>query len=232
MLQLQILGDIRWQHQYHYLGLPPVNTQMELLLILVGLSMYVVATGGIPYNADGNDIPFDNADWKFKSINSLNSYYSLQEAVKLGINTNDESINSSIPLFIQTAEASLNKLLRSPAQIITQIFTLDDKSSFAIPTDLVDMVHMRRNVDAPSGYSLENRGIITIECAVDKQQYENIRLNYTSEWRSTYLAGQADYPVYWNDGKRFYLAPTLNEGDEIELSYYREVPQLGRSLRL
>ena len=191
-------------------------------------AVYVcVAADGIPQNSEGNNIPFDNPDWKFKFVININSYYSMQEAVKLAINTNDDSINSSIPLFIQTAEQALNKVLRSPAQIITQVFAVDSDSKFAIPDDVVEIVHMRRNKDAPTGYSLETRGIISIECAVDKQQYENIRLNYQSNWRSTYLAGQADYPVYWNDGQHFWLAPVLEAGEEIELSYYREVPRLG-----
>ena len=105
------------------------------------------ALADIGANSGGNVIPVDNTNWEFSGILRITDYYSLQYATAEEINTENQIVNNSIPLYIQYTERLLSKLLRSPAKKITRKFDIrngrDNETIFDIPVDQLDVVHLR-----------------------------------------------------------------------------------------
>ncbi len=184
------------------------------------------AVKAVAADPDGNPIPVGNTNWRFNSLIRIEDYYSLQNAVELALNVDDKVINDSIPMFIQTAEQGLNKILRSPAQKNVRTFAVDDKSRFKIPGDTLEVINMRKK-DADAGFTLRSRGSVVIEAATDNSQYEAVRQNEDNDFRRVPGAGQIEYPVYWDDSSYYNIAPAYEDGTDIEFVYYQQVPPLG-----
>ena len=178
----------------------------------------------ITADEDGNQDPVGNTDWAVFAIFRIVDYYSLQEAIEQIINTKDQRIIDSIPLFIQRSERKFGKQLRSPAQKINRTFTLDGDSKFRIPTDLLSVEHMRLNIDA-AGYTLRARGSVTMQRA-DRTTYEELRQYYNDNYIGLY-DDSTEYPVFYSDGSYFYIAPEYPSGTEVQLEYYQTVIELG-----
>ena len=174
---------------------------------------------------DGSPAPVANDDWLVFAVFRIVDYYSLQEAIAQTINTDDQRILDSIPLFIQRAERKFGKLLRSPAQKINRVFTLDGDSKFPIPDDLLAVTHMRLNQDK-SGYDIRSRGSISFQRA-DRTTYENLRQFYNNGNRISAYDDPGLYPKFYSDATYFYLAPDYDSGTEIQLEYYQSVGELG-----
>ena len=174
-----------------------------------------------------NANPIDNeAQWTFDSVLRITDYYSLQYAVQEAINTTSTTINNSIPSYIENVERYLSKSLRSPAQKERRVFTVDADSKFSIPSDMLEVSHLRRNTD-DSSYDLRSRGSISVVRAPDRESWETLSQYYANTgpfWRdqSTY-----SYPYWIADNEFIWIAPEYDSGTEFELEYYQSVPRLG-----
>ena len=182
------------------------------------------STVAIAENVDGNEDPVGNDSWKVFAVFRIVDYYSLQEAIEQIIDTKDQRIIDSIPLFIQRSERKFGKLLRSPAQKINRLFTVDGDSKFMIPNDLLSVEHMRLNEDSP-GYTLRAKGSLSIQRA-DRTTYEEVRQDYNNNriWNQN---DAIEYPQFYSDGTYFYIAPEYDSGTVIQLEYYQSVAELG-----
>ena len=90
--------------------------------------------------------------------------------------------------------------------------------------DLLEIYHLRRAVDN-TGLDITSRGSLSVQRA-DKTNFEELRQYYTGT-TYTYDYGQFEFPLYWLDASRIYIAPDFTAGDEFEMTYYQEVPELG-----
>ena len=175
-------------------------------------------------NSGGNTIPVGNTSWDVFAVFRITDYYSLQEAVELSLNTDDEEVNRSIPLFIQNTERKIGKLLRSPAQLISRDFMVDADSKFAIPSDMLEVYHLRTKAES-AGLDLRSKGSISVQRA-DRTNFEELKQYYTG---TTYRYDYAHYefPLFRSDSTNIYIAPDFDAGTEFEMMYYQEVPELG-----
>ena len=110
-------------------------------------------TTAVTARTSGNDDPIGNSSWRFDGVHRIVDYYSLQYAVEETLNTTDKIVINQIPQYIQSTETKLAKVLRSPAQVAERVFTVDAESKFRIPSDLLEIIHIRVNEDS-RGYSL------------------------------------------------------------------------------
>ena len=75
-----------------------------------------VTDDGVVYQAlntftSGTRPELDPTNWEAVGVVKIQSYHSLRQAIALEINTDDDQINDSIPLFIQMAEESFETCL-------------------------------------------------------------------------------------------------------------------------
>ena len=197
-----------------------------------------VAYNGVGYqcvtavsaNSGGNAIPPGNSAWEVYAVFRITDYYSLQEAIEFALNTNDAEVNNSIPLFIQNTERKVGKLLRSPAQLISRIFTVDADSKFAIPTDMLQVHHLRRNLDTGAGFDILSRGAISIQRG-ERTSFEELKQYYAGTTYS-YDLGAYDFPLFRSDDQYIWIAPEYEAGETFEMMYYQEVPELGSTVGL
>ena len=184
-----------------------------------------VCNTAVAANANGNAIPVGNSSWTFDAVLRITDYYSLQYAIESAINKDDDEINNSIPLYIQNTERKVGKLLRSPAQLYTATFTLDSMSRFSIPSDLLQIYHMRFPME-DAGYSLESRGNVSIQRAAERTDFEELKQYYNSNryWNSDFTY---DFPLYRVDNQHIYIAPDQEANTQVEMMYYQAVPELG-----
>ena len=188
-----------------------------------------VCTTAVPASAVGNVIPVDNTSWRFDSVLRIVDAYSLYYSIQLDINTDDDMINNSIPLYVQNVERKLSKSLRSPAQKITRTFPVragrENETLFDIPSDMLATFHLRSMSD-DAGYNLESRGAIVIQ-GTDYTSFERLRERYISNGYYLDNILDFDYPVYVMDDTTFKIAPRLpDEVTHVELTYYQQVPEL------
>ena len=166
--------------------------------------------------------------WQFEYVLRIEDYFSLQEAVKLALNTNDSMINDSIPMFIQQSEIALNDVVRSPAQRTALIFVTDQFNRIQIPPGMLEIINMRIYGDSGGkSYSFRDRGYISIERAFDRPQFEQMKQYYKGNNGFQSGIGQAEYPVYWDDGQYYWLALDYPEGTEVEIVFFQSPPTLG-----
>ena len=174
-------------------------------------------------------IPVDNDAWDLHSVIRIEDFYSLQESIRLAMNTSDQQIIDSIPLFIQRAEQDINKILRSPAQIVTRPFTVIAGSRFQIPEDTLNVINIRTTAE-DAGYDLRSQGAIQFLNG-NKTEFERVRQYYTSNGGSFEIIN-FQYPVYYFDGTHFHLAPDIDTGTTGEITYYQAVASLGETVNL
>lgn len=203
----------------------------------------LVRFNGVLYEAlnartatDTDNPSVDTANWKVAAVLRIQDYNSLIEAIRLEINTTDSMINNSIPMFIQLAEESLQTRVRAPVQRARVILTVDAESRVEVPTDLLQVINMRYNVDdnINSTNSIQARGGTEI-LAGNYEEFRDLQRHYNlssgfglnSDRTSNYEA-----PVYWFDDRYFHIAPDVAMGTEIELYYYAMIPQLGTTVNL
>ena len=178
-------------------------------------------------NASGNAIPVGNSSWQVYAVFRITEYYSLQEAILQAVNSDDDFIESSLPLFIQNAERKIGKLLRSPAQVVTRTYSVDSQSRFAIPLDLLEIIHLRWDND-DGGYDLQSRGSISMQ-RMDRTNFEELK-QYYSDTTYNYEYGSYEYPGYRTDNRYVHIAPDYAAGEMFEMMYYQEVPELGSTV--
>ena len=185
-----------------------------------------VCNTAVAANANGNAIPVANSSWTFDAVLRITDYYSLSYAIESAINKDDEEINNSIPLYIQNAERKIGKVLRSPAQIYTTTLMTDSMSRLRIPTDMLEIYHLRFT-EEDAGLSLESRGNISIQRAAERTDFEELRQYYNS---TRYNTGDFiyEYPLYRVDNQYIHIAPDQEANTSIEIMYYQAVPELGR----
>jgi len=200
-----------------------------------------VIRNGVLYEAStaitaGTD-PETSNDWSVVAVHEITNYNSLIEAIRLQINTDDDEIDRSIPLFIQLAEQSFNTRLRVPAMRQRRVLETDSESRIEVPQDLLQVISLRENVDNTQGGTtipndIRQRGIIEITAAQDYEDFQKLKLysNYVGYFNSN-LVGY-DSPVYWHDNRYFNIAPDYDEGTEMELWYYKSIPFLGTTVFL
>ena len=83
--------------------------------------------------------PIGNTDWTVYAIFRATDYYSIQEAVEFYLNSKNPLVIASIPNYIQQVEYTLEKVLRSPAQLAKRVFVVDDESKFLVPDDIIEL---------------------------------------------------------------------------------------------
>ncbi len=190
-----------------------------------------VEHNGIGYEAigavaEGGSNPVANSDWKVYAVWRVTDYYSLQDAVEFILNTNDTKVISSIPLFIQNVGRKIGKLLRSPGQKTSRVFTVevddDDRSFIEVDGSILAVEHIRVNDDYAGGGDLTDTGKISIKRAQSRQQYEYLVQTYRKYGRN-----ETQYPVYYPENDMYFFAPNFEAGTEIQLDYYEAVAELG-----
>ena len=169
--------------------------------------------------------PIGNTDWTVYAIFRATDYYSIQEAVEFYLNSKNPLVIASIPNYIQQVEYTLEKVLRSPAQLAKRVFVVDDESKFLVPDDIIEVLHIRMNMDVSNPYTLRDRGSISIQKG-DRTTFEDIRQSYDTT-RAYEYQEIWDRPVWWVDDQYLYIAPNYDAGTEIELTYFRREPELG-----
>ena len=182
-------------------------------------------TTAVTASTSGNDDPIGNSSWKFDGVHRIVDYYSLQYAVEETLNTSDKIVINQIPQYIQSTETKLAKVLRSPAQVAERVFTVDAESKFRIPSDLLEVIHIRVNEDS-RGHSLRDQGSISIQKS-DRTTHEEIRQRYINSGAYNPGYEEVEFPVYRLDGEYVRIAPDYDEGTEFLFQYYQEEPELG-----
>ena len=193
------------------------------------------ATAAITGNTNNTNPFADTTNWKSVAINKIQSRNSLYEAIKIEINTDDDQINDSIPMFTQMAEESFQTRIRAPIQRVRTILTTDADGKIEVPQDLLNVINLRISGDINRGGSLLDRGRTEI-LAGNIEEYLDLKRYYGNDGSSSRrtIGTPDDYeaPVYWFDDRYFYVAPLLETGTELELYYYASIPQLGSEVFL
>ena len=200
----------------------------------------IVKKDGVSYKAqnaitgsDSNQEPrLDTTNWEVYSVLRILDYYSLIEAVRLELNRNDdEYLVQSIPLFIQLAEESFQTRIRAPIQRSRMVLPVDAESRITVPSGLLQVLNLRINSDELQGNSILSEGQSEI-LAGNFEEFIRLKRSYSTDFNSNAYPSNYDAPVYWFDSTYFNIAPTLEEGTELELWYYEQIPQLGREVLL
>ena len=190
------------------------------------------ATTAITGNASNTEPRLDQANWEVFAVIRIEDYYSLIEAIRLELNRNDdEYLVQSIPLFIQLAEESFQTRIRAPIQRARRLITTDAESRITVPSGLLQVINLRINGDQLQGSSLLSAGQSEI-LAGNFEEYIDLKRSYSNDFTFNSYPSNYDAPVYWFDSTYFNIAPTLEEGTELELWYYEQIPQLGRTVLL
>lgn len=168
-------------------------------------------------------------DWTVVAVNRIQDRTSLIEAVRLNLNVDDDEINRSVPLFIQLAEESFKTRLRVPQQRKRVILRTDTQSRILIPEDLLEVINLRQNSDAPSGGTtdIRSRGVIEILNGNYEEYQRLLRFDTGSNYVGVNDYNAFDAPVFWYDSQYFWIAPEYPENTEMELWYYALIPALG-----
>ena len=190
------------------------------------------ATSAITGNATNVEPRLNEDEWDVYAVVRIEDYYSLIEAIRLELNrTDDEYLTQSIPLFIQLAEESFQTRIRAPIQRSRMVLTVDAESRVAVPSGLLQVLNLRINGDQLQGSSLLSAGQSEI-LAGNFEEYIDLKRSYSNDFTFNSYPSNYDAPVYWFDSTYFNIAPTLEEGTELELWYYEQIPQLGREVLL
>ena len=198
----------------------------------------VVNFNGVDYSAlsavtSTIDPSQDGTNWEAVAVTRIQDYNSLVEAIRLQLNVrSQDEINNSIPLFIQLTEESYKTRIRAPQQIRTTVLTTDSQGRIQVPGDLLEVINLRLNRDQTSLFGTFGRESIEL-LAGNYEEFQEIRQYYNANSAvNTVSISQYEAPVYWNDDRYFWIAPTYETGTEIELVYYSTIPQLGDSIML
>lgn len=180
----------------------------------------------------------DETNWRVESVFRIQDYYSLIESVRLAINTDDDSINNSIPMFIQLAEQSFSTRLRVPAMLQRETVTVTANNTAPIPDNLLQVENVRlRNNDIGGGdgdfNSLLYNGRYEINSA-NYYEFQLIQQRYDSDidFFDAVSSTQFRSMVYWNDGTNLHFAPSLEAGTQIEIVFYGQLTPLGYPILL
>lgn len=176
----------------------------------------------------------DGDNWAVVSVTRIQDYNSLVEAVRLQLNTrSNPEIDNSIPLFIQLTEESFKTRIRAPQQRRTVTLTVDSSSRIQPPGDLLEVLNLRYSggttVTATRG-RFERADIEILNA-----NYEEYRRVLEAEQNGVYTNRDSfsfDSAVFWFDNRYFHLAPAFPSGAEMELVYYKSIPQLGTQFLL
>ena len=198
----------------------------------------VLLDGVLYENTSGSTLtgtdPKTSNSWTVIAVHTIQDYNSLVEAIRLNINVDDDEINRSVPLFIQLAEESFKTRIRVPQQRKRAILMTDSESKIEAPGDLLEVINLRQNSDAPSGGTTDIRARGVIE--ILNGNYENyqrlLRLNTSNSYVGVQDYNAFDAPLYWFDNRYFRIAPEYDTGTEMELWYYATIPQLGTTVNL
>ena len=130
-------------------------------------------------------------------------------AIEFELNSDDNTVNNSINVYLQNVERKLSKLLRSPAQKITRTLPIRtgraNEAIVDIPVDMLDVVHLRANAD-DSGYGLESQAAIVIQRS-DRTSFERLRQLYVSNGYYIDNVLEFDYPIYVLNDSEFQITP-------------------------
>ena len=195
-----------------------------------GVVYEALADVTVTSTTDRTQIPFDNDNWRAVSIRRLANGYSIFEAAKLELNTDDDMINDSIPLFMSLAHQSFTRDIRHPQQRTTTLLTADSQGRIRIPSDLLQVINLRFNGSSTRGSSLTTRGNIEI-LAGNYEEYQKLEQFYAggSDGDSVFIPFEFEAPVYWFDDTYFHIAPSAASASvECELIYHKEEPELFR----
>ena len=197
-----------------------------------------VLDGGVVYRAISDRTSADtvrpslNTNWEVVSVINVNDYNSVVEAVRLQLNVrNNPEINDSIPLFIQLTEESFKTRIRAPQMRMTTILTVDSESRIRPPGDLIEVINLRLNSDVSPRAGVFGNEVIEILNS-NYEEFQRVRAAGRANNNFTNDSNAFESAVYWFDSTYFHLAPTYEAGTEIELVYYKVIPQLGSSVLL
>lgn len=140
----------------------------------------------------------------------ISNYGQLKTYIQSYLNYNDNSVTSSIPLFISMANQELNRVLRTPAQEqhIYHTVALDDETTLPVPNNLIEL---RRIYYGDTFETIDRVDIETLPR--EKYNYSDI----SSDNRPVSFARSHDY---------FILSRTAIVGTEIHIVYYQEVTDM------
>ena len=197
------------------------------------------ARNNIAAPSDGNNsTPFDDqTNWKVTHIVAINTIYSLIEAAILQINNNNPAIKGSMPMFVQLAEASFSMDLRIPAQIDTDVLTVDSEGKVRTPQALIGIknVELLSNDNGDDNF-YDNRLLNEARyqmISYNRYEYQRVKIQYNSDAINLY---QRDTGIrsagYWWDGEFLHTVPTLGSGSQIRIVGEYQLTPLGHSILL
>ena len=193
---------------------------------------------GVTYeNITGNflsstDPSQDGLNWEAVAVTQICDYNSLYEAVRLELNTEVPKIEDSIPMFIQLAEESFKTRIRAPQMRRTVNLQMDAQGRIMAPEDLIEVINIRFTTQSSTALGVFSRGTVEILNA-NYEEFREVR-EYFDGQTSNFIGSLTRFeaPLYWFDDRYFNIAPTMDEGTEVELVYYGVIPKLGQTVGL
>ncbi|QDH46520.1 hypothetical protein LAh8_74 [Aeromonas phage LAh_8] len=138
-------------------------------------------------------------------MNEISNYGDLKVAVQKWLNRKDSATVDNIPMFINFAEKQFTRLVRLPYYETRFVRTIVKDSEWVeIPNDFLSVKHFTVN-----GFAVTRVDVETFT----RLKKENM--------------GEDGKPYYFTRiGSKMYTYPTLQENDQIEVIYNRDIPEM------
>lgn len=138
-------------------------------------------------------------------MNEIANYGDLKTAVQNWLNRKDSATVENIPMFINFAEKQFTRLVRLPYYETRFTRTIADSSPWVeIPNDFLSIKHFNVN-----GFAVTR---------VDVETFTRIKKKKTN------YDGKPYY--FTRIGGKMYTYPDLKAGDEVEVIYNRDIPEM------
>jgi hypothetical protein len=138
---------------------------------------------------------------------ALNTYSGLKTSIADWLNRDD--LTSVIPTFIELAEATFNRNVRTRDMVQRATASLDTQYT-ELPADFLQMINIQLNTTVPVKLSF-----------VSNEQADDLRTQFF------YSANQPEY--YSIVGSTFEVIPSPSGEFEVEMSYYKKIAALSDS---
>lgn len=161
-------------------------------------------------------------------MTGIKNYKDLKDAVKLWLNRRDNATLDNIPLFIRFAEKQVTRMVQIPYYETTLSDTIGKTYSFVkIPQDLLKIKHVFVNgkpynrADTETFMRMKNMN----RPSDQKQPIEKD----SPDWQlMSDQAGSTSSKEHFFSrvGDKIHFLPTAQEGDNIEIIYFRDIPEM------
>lgn len=184
------------------------------------LSSVAAGSEGSP-NANPRSAP---TVWEVVGVVRMVDHYSIIQASLQAVNTGNEVIEISAPLYLQIAEQEIYQRVHPPVERTFITLTAAADGTILLPNNINQFVHVRRKADTSSN----GEHVEIIE--TDTTRFYQAK-NQTS---NGFIAAGLSYeqhafsPIYIYDNKKMYFEGfEVEEGDEFELFVELALPALG-----